>query len=239
MIEKLDVLAFSAHPDDIEMSCGGTVIKLVESGKKVGIVDLTRGELGTRGTPETRAQEAEEASRLMGISLRENLGLLDGRIGESDEEISAVILAIRKFQPEVILACAMEDRHPDHGSTASLVERSVFLSGLKNFEVIGDEGNPPWRPRAVYHYIQDRYIDPDFVVDITDQYEKRKKVIASFKSQFYDPKSKETETYISTRKFQDYLEARAIAMGHRIGVHYGEGFTSVRKIGVSDITSLI
>ncbi len=239
MPDSLDVLAFAAHPDDIEMSCGGTIIKMVEEGKKVGIVDLTRGELGTRGNPELREQEANEASDLMGIQLRENLRLQDGMIGESEEEISAVVRALRRHRPGIVIACAMEDRHPDHGNAASLIERAVFLSGLKNFKVIDDEGNEPWRPKAVYHYIQDRYIEPDFVVDITGQYEKRKEVIACFKSQFFDPNSKETQTYISTKKFQDYLEARAIAMGHRIGVHYGEGFTSTRKIGVSDITKLI
>ncbi len=235
---KLDVLAFAAHPDDVEMSCGGTIIKLVQSGKKVGIVDITLGELGTRGTPETRKSEAAKAAELMQLAARENLELEDGRIGQSEEEISKVIMAIRKYRPDIILANAMEDRHPDHGSAAALIEKSVFLAGLKKYPLEG-EILDPWRPRAVYHYIQDRYIEPDFVVDITEQYEKRKQVIACFESQFYKQDSKEEETYISTKKFQDYLEARAVSMGHKIGVHFGEGFTSVRTMGVSDITSLI
>ncbi len=237
MSHQTDILAFGAHPDDVEMSCGGTLIKAVEEGSSVVIVDLTSGELGTRGTPELRREEAKSAGEVIGIKSREFLGLRDGMIGESPEEIEKVIVAIRKYRPKTILACAMHDRHPDHGRTAELIERAWFLAGLKKYEVPSQ--NEPWRAKVVYHYIQDRFIEPDFVVDISKQYQKRSEAIACYKSQFFDPNSSEEETYISSKKFQTYLEARAVAMGQRIGAQYGEGFTSKRKVGVSSLNNLI
>jgi N-acetylglucosamine malate deacetylase 1 len=239
MSQKISVLAFGAHPDDVEMGCGGTVLKLIQSGRSVGIIDLTIGEMGTRGSSEIRTMEAENAGKKLGISIREYLGLKDGMIGDSPQEISAVIRVLRKYQPDIVLASAMEDRHPDHGHAATLIEQACFFSGLKNYPIFEDKGHEPWRPRIIYHYIQDRYLEPDFIVDISSQYDKRKEAIDCYKSQFYKPGSKEDETYISSKIFQSYLEARAISMGHRIGVAYGEGFTGKRKIGVDDLGSLI
>jgi len=239
MEQKISVLAFGAHPDDVEMSCGGTVLKLIQSGKKVGIIDLSQGELGTRGNSEIRAREANEAGKKLGLTIRQTLNLKDGMIGNSPKELSAVIRVLRKYQPDIVLACAIEDRHPDHGNAASLIDQACFLSGLKKYPLFEDKGHERWRPKIIYHYIQDRYLEPDIIVDISEQYDKRKEVINCFESQFYKPDSKEEETYISTKIFQSYLEARAISMGHKIGVAYAEGFTANRKIGVNDLSSLI
>lgn len=234
---KLDILVLAAHPDDAEISCGGTIAKHVSLGHAVGIVDFTRGELGTRGTPEIRAEEAKEGARILGVSVRENLGLKDGFFQNDPENQMPVIRTIRKFRPEIVLANAVYDRHIDHGKGASLGYDASFLSGLAKIETVGEDGKKqaPWRPTAVYHYIQSNLIEPDFIVDITDFQETKMKAVKAFKTQFFDPNSKEPNTYISSPLFIKMLEARAMEFGHAIGVPYGEGFTVRRYPGVKSL----
>ncbi|TGE28645.1 bacillithiol biosynthesis deacetylase BshB1 [Hymenobacter metallicola] len=238
---KLDILAFGAHPDDVEMSAAGTLLAAAALGKKIGIVDFTRGELGTRGTPATRAAEAEAASRILGLSVRENLGLPDGFFRNDREHQLPLIAALRRYQPDVVLCNAIHDRHPDHGRGASLASEACFLSGLRMIETFGPDGQPqqPWRPRTVYHYIQDRQIAPDFVVDISEFWPGKWASIQAYKTQFFDPNSTEPVTYLSTPVFSQFMEARAREFGHIIGVEFGEGFTRERPVGVRDITALI
>lgn len=237
---KLDILVIAAHPDDAELGCGGTIIKHTSLGHKVGIVDLTRGELGTRGTPETREKEASDSAKILGVSVRENLGLADGFFQNDPESQLAVIRAIRNYQPRIILANAIFDRHIDHGKGASLAYDASFLSGLIKIETLGKDGNKQsaWRPDAVYHYIQSQFINPDFVIDISSEWEGKMKAIKSFSSQFFNPDSKEPETYISKPGFLKMLEARAVEYGHAIGATYGEGFTARRVIGVDSLFHL-
>jgi len=236
-MNKLDILVFAIHPDDAELGCGGTILKHVSLGKKVGIIDLTRGELGTRGTPEIREQESVIATKLMGIHVRERLSLPDGFFEINKENSLQLVKMIRKYQPEIILANAVADRHPDHGKGATLVSESCFLSGLIKVETTGDDSKPQhaWRPKAVYNYIQDRYAHPNFVIDITDFMEKKLEVIKAYRSQVYDPNSKEPETPISTEEFLDFLYARARDLGRIINVKYAEGFTVERTIGVNSL----
>ena len=238
---KLDILAFGAHPDDVEMSCAGTLLAAAAVGKKIGIVDFTRGELGTRGTAITRAEEAENATRILGLHARENLGLPDGFFRNDREHQLPLVAAIRRYQPDVVLCNAIHDRHPDHGRGAQLASDACFLAGLRRVETLGDDGQPqlPWRPRVVYHYIQDRQIAPDFVVDITAHWAKKWESIQAYKTQFHDPESTEPTTYLSTPVFSNFMEARAREFGHLIGAEYGEGFTRERPVGVRDITELI
>lgn len=238
---KLDILAFASHPDDIELGCAGTLIAHVEAGLKVGIVDLTVGELGTRGTPETRLQEASDAAKVMGISVRENLGFADGFFQNDREHQLKVIEMVRKYKPELVIANAVHDRHPDHGRGAELVTEACFKSGLKMIktqDMDGDE-QEAWRPKAVYHYIQDRLITPDFVVDVTPYWEQKMEAIRAFKSQFHNPDDTSPNTYISSPEFLDFIEARAKELGHAIGVTYGEGFTKERHLGVKNLFDLI
>ena len=238
---KLDILAFAAHPDDIELSCAGTLLVHLAAGKKVGIIDLTRGELGTRGTPEIRAQESAAATEIMGIHVRENLGFADGFFENNQAHQLKVIQAIRKFQPEIILMNAISDRHPDHGRASVLVSESCFLSGLKQIETVSESGEkqPAWRPKNVYHYIQDRWHTPDFVVDVSEHWDKKEAAIRAFKSQFFDPDSSEPNTYISSPEFLEYIKARSREMGHLVGVAFGEGFTKEKFIGVRSLFDLI
>lgn len=238
---KLDILVLAAHPDDAELGAGGTIAAHVAQGRKVGVVDFTRGELGTRGTPETRASEAAEGSEIMGLTVRENLGLADGFFRNDEAHQRAVIQAIRKYQPEIVLANAVHDRHSDHGKGAELATDACFLSGLVKIETKDEQGNlqKAWRPKAVYHYIQSQFIEPDFIVDITAHWETKVKAVKAFKTQFFDPTNKEPMTYISTSEFMDLIEARAIEFGHAIGVKYGEGFTVRRYPGVSDLFHLV
>ncbi|MDB5261523.1 MAG: GlcNAc-PI de-N-acetylase [Adhaeribacter sp.] len=238
---KLDILAFASHPDDVELGCAGTIISHLHQGKKVGVADLTQGELGTRGTPEIRAQESEAASRLLGLHARVNLGLADGFFRNDKDQLLAVVKVIRQFQPEIILTNAIHDRHPDHGRGAALVSEACFLAGLKQIKTIGAAGQEQgaWRPEAVYNYIQDRFIQPDLVVDITDYWEQKLATIRAFKSQFYDPENNTSNTYISNPDFLKFVEARAREMGHSIGVTFGEGFTKERNIGVRNLFDLI
>ena len=237
---KLDILVLAAHPDDAELGCGGTIAKHVALGYKLGIVDFTKGELGTRGSPETRAKEAVEASKTLGISVRENLGLPDGFFQNDKTHQLEVIRAIRKYQPSVVITNAVYDRHSDHGKGASLAYDSCFLSGLSKIETI-DKGvkQDAWRPSAVYHFIQSQLIEPDFVVDITEYWQKKMEAIKAFKSQFFDPQSKEPQTYISSPDFLRMVESRSIEFGHAIGVQYGEGFTVRRYPGVKSLFDLI
>lgn len=237
---KLDILVLAAHPDDAELGCGGTIAKHTALGDKVGIVDLTRGELGTRGTPETRRQEAAQSAKILGISVRENLELRDGFFQNDAESQLVVIRAIRKYQPRIILANALYDRHVDHGKSASLAYDASFLSGLVKIDTSDSDGKKqlPWRPEAVYHFVQSEFITPDFVVDISGQWETKMNAIKAFSSQFFNPASIEPETYISKPGFLKMLEARAVEYGHAIGATYGEGFSARRFIGVNSLFDL-
>ncbi|MFZ9145146.1 MAG: bacillithiol biosynthesis deacetylase BshB1 [Aquirufa sp.] len=224
---KLDILVMAAHPDDAELSCAGTILKHIAAGKKVGIVDFTRGELGTRGTPEIRLQESADATKILGLHARENLGIRDGFFRNDEETQLKLIEVIRKYQPDIVLANALEDRHPDHGKGAQLAIDACFLSGLRQIKT-GDLS--AWRPAQVYHYIQDRYLEPDFVVDISSQWDLKEAAIRAFKSQFFDPNSAEPASYISSPDFLNFIQARAMEMGHKIGVKYGEGFQSQKTL---------
>ena len=233
---KLDILVLAAHPDDAELGCGGTIAKHVALGHKVGIVDLTKGELGTRGTVQSREQEAADSGKILGISARENLGLQDGFFRNHQEEQLTVVKAIRKYQPEIILANAIFDRHPDHAKASDLAFDAAFLAGLSKVETSVDgKLQMAWRPKVMYHYIQSLYINPEFVVDVSDFWEKKMDAIRAFKTQFFDPKSSEPNTYISNPSFLKMVESRAQEMGHAIGVKYGEGFTVRRFIGVKSL----
>lgn len=234
---KLDILVLASHPDDAEISCGGTVAKHVSLGHKVGIIDFTRGELGTRGTPEIRADEAKKAAGILGVSVRENLGLRDGFFQNDPDSQLAVIRSIRKYKPDIVLANAITDRHIDHGRGASLGYDACFLSGLVKIETVNENGQKqaPWRPSSVYHYIQSHYIKPDFIVDISGFMDVKMNAVRAFKTQFFDPESSEPETYISSPRFLKMLEARAIEYGHAIGREFGEGFTVRQASGVESL----
>lgn len=238
---KLDILAIAAHPDDVELGCAGTLLASMAQGRRVGIVDLTRGELGTRGTPEIRAAEAEAAAKILGAEVRDNVGLPDGFFQNDKEHQLALIPYIRKYQPDIVLANAQEDRHPDHGKGANLIYDACFFSGLRQITTFDESGNPQaaWRPKFIYHFTQDRYIKPDFVVDITPYWKKKEEAIRAFRSQFYDPSSPEPNSYISSPEFLEFVEARSKEYGHYIGVKYGEGFTTRRILGIDNLWSLI
>jgi len=236
---KLDVLVFAAHPDDAELGCSGTIAAQIAQGNKVGIVDFTQGEMGTRGTPEIRLQEAENAAKILGLTIRENLGFQDVFFRDDEEHQLKLIQAIRKYQPEIVLANAVNDRHPDHGKGSSLASKACFMSGLAKIETFQDGiVQSPWRPKFVYHYIQNNYIEPDFIVDISEFWELKIKSIAAFGSQFYNPSSQEPASFISSPEFLPFIEARARELGHRINVKYAEGFTVERYIGVSNLFDL-
>lgn len=240
---KLFVLAFGVHPDDVELSCSGTLINEIKKGNKAGVIDLTAGELGTRGSAEKRALEAALASRVMGLSIRENLGMRDGFFVNDEQHQLKVIRAIRKYQPEIVLANILDDRHPDHGRAGKLVSDACFLAGLSKIETSDDDGKlqQRWRPKHLLHYIQDRHHEPNLVVDITDVFEQRMEAIKAYATQFHtSPEgAKGTQTYISTPDFLDGLIARARLMGKRIGVKYAEGFLSQKSIGVRSIENIV
>jgi N-acetylglucosamine malate deacetylase 1 len=239
---KLDILAITAHPDDVELSCAGTLLAQIALGKKVGLLDLTRGELGTRGTPEGRLQEAANASAILGLSVRDNAGLADGYFTNDEQHQRVIMSFIRKYQPDIVITNAIDDRHPDHGRAARLVADSCFYSGLRMIQTQDEQGGeqPAWRPRQVFHAIQDRFIKPDFVVDITPYMDKKIEAMLAFRSQFFVPdyqgSSDEPQSYISTPEFFEFIRARAQEMGHAIGVKYGEGFTTPRMLGVQDLS---
>ncbi len=234
-MNKLDILVFAAHPDDVELACSGTVLKHISLGYKVGIVDLTKGELGTRGSAAIRSEETKVASELLGIHIRENLGFRDGFFEIDEVHLLKVVEVIRKYQPNIILANAASDRHPDHKRAGDLVSRANFLSGLLKVQT---ENQTHWRAKAVYRYIQDNYMEPDFVVDISGFETKKLDAIKAFKSQFYDPNSNEPSTPISREDFLEFVLARAKQFGRPINAEYGEGFTVERYIGVDNLLSL-
>lgn len=237
---KLDLLVFGAHPDDVELSCSGALLVEKMKGKRVGIIDLTRGELGTRGTAEKRRQEATDAASIMGIATRENLDMADGFFKNDEAHQRKIISVIRKYQPEVVLCNAPEDRHPDHGRAADLVYAAAFLSGLAKVETEYNSSlQPAWRPKYVFNYIQDRYLTPDFVVDITPVFEKKIEAIKAYKTQFFNPESDEPETYISSPEFLESIIYRSKMFGKFIGVKYAEGFISKKVIGVSSFDAFI
>lgn len=233
---KLDILALAAHPDDVELGCGGTLAKHIALGKKAGIVDFTKGELGTRGSKQTREQEARASADILAVSVRENLNFKDGFFSNDESHQREVIRMIRKYQPDIVLANAVYDRHPDHGRGAELAFESCFLAGLSKIETEeGGRSQQAWRPKVLYHYIQSQWIKPDFIVDVSDHWEKKMEAVKAFKTQFHDPNSSEPETYISSQGFLKMLEARGIELGHAIGARYGEGFTTRRTLGVNSL----
>jgi bacillithiol biosynthesis deacetylase BshB1 len=237
---KLDILAFGAHPDDVELSCAGTLMVEKMHGKKIGVVDLTQGELGTRGSAELRKQEAAAAAEILQLDVRENLELADGFFKNDEVHQRQIIRAIRKYQPEIILCNAPDDRHPDHGRSAQLLEDAVFLSGLRKIETI-DNGlvQTVWRPSYVFNYIQDRYLHPNFVMDISAVMEQKLASIRAYGTQFENPDLDEPQTYISTPDFLDSVIYRAKMYGKMIGVKYAEGFISRKMIGFNSFDAFI
>lgn len=236
---KLDLLVFAVHPDDAELGCSGTILKAVAEGKKVGIVDLTRGELGTRGSAELRDQEAVRSAQILGLHVRENLGMKDGFFKNDEEHQLQIIRMIRKYQPEIVLCNALEDRHPDHGRASALLYDAAFLSGLPKIETkIEGKIQQAWRPRLLLNYIQDRYIKPDIIIDITPFWEQKVAAIQAFESQFFNPELDEPDTYISSPDFLKGIEARAREYGKSIQATYAEGFTSKKLLGVNSLFDL-
>jgi bacillithiol biosynthesis deacetylase BshB1 len=237
---KVDILAIGVHPDDVELSCSGTIAKHVAMGKKVGILDLTLGELGTRGTPEIRTKEANDSAKVLGVSFRTQLDLKDGFFQNDPKHQEAIIRQIRKYQPDIVLCNAVRDRHPDHGRAAQLTADACFYSGLARIPTSLDGAEQKaWRPKAVYNYIQDQYIEPDFVIDVTAYMDIKMKSIMSFASQFYDPKSKEPQTPISSKEFLEYINSKMSVWGRSIGVAYAEGYTVKRYPGVNSLFDLL
>jgi len=237
---KLDILAFGAHPDDIELGCGGTLAKEISLGKKVGAIDLTRGELGTRGSAEIRDQESAAAAKILGFTIRENLGMKDGFFVNDENHQRTIIQMIRKYQPKIVICNAVEDRHIDHGKGGSLVSDACFLSGLRKIQTSYEGQNQEaWRPQIVYHYIQWRNLKPDFVVDITGFTDIKREAILAYSSQFYDPNTNEPETPIATKNFLESLDYRAKDLGRLIGKDFGEGFTAERYLAVNSLGDLI
>lgn len=240
---KLDLLAFGVHPDDIELSCAGTLLIEKNNGKKIGVVDLTQGELGTRGTPERRKEEAEKSAIILGLDIRENLEMADGFFRNDETNQRKIITVLRKYRPEIILCNAPDDRHPDHGRSAQLTTDAAFLSGLIKIETKDKKGKKQeaWRPKYVFNYIQDLYFKPNFVIDVSDVFDKKIEAIEAFTTQFYNPNSKEKEpqTYISSPEFLESVINRAKMYGKMIGVKYAEGFISKKMIGVKTFDALI
>jgi bacillithiol biosynthesis deacetylase BshB1 len=238
-ISEVDILALAAHPDDVELACSGTLIRAVEQGMKVGICDMTRGELGTRGNPDLRLVEAEKARSIIGADFRVNLGMADGLFDASEENKLAIVKVIRQARPRLLFVNAPIDRHPDHGRASELQKNAVFLSGLRKIETDHEgSGQTAHRPDLVLHYIQDNYLNPTFIVDVSDQWETKMRSIFAFSSQFYDPHSKEPESPISSKHFMDYVEGRGIQFGRLIGKQFGEGFISDRPIGVNSLSDI-
>jgi len=239
-MQKLDILAFGAHPDDVELGCGGSLIAAVAEGKKVGIVDLTEGELGTRGTAPVRLKEASLAGEIIGATIRENLGMKDGFFVNDQAHQMAIIAIIRKYQPNIILCNAPEDRHPDHGRAAKLVVDAAFLSGLVKIQTtLNGVAQAAWRPTQVFHYIQSRNLTSNFVVDISAHMDKKMESILAHASQFYNPNSNEPNTFISSNSFLEFIKGRAKELGQQIGVQYAEGFISEKMIGIQSFEALI
>jgi N-acetylglucosamine malate deacetylase 1 len=236
---KLDILAIGVHPDDVELSCSGTLMKHMKAGKICGIVDLTAGELGTRGSGQLRLEEASQAAKILGVAVRDNLGMADGFFKNDKEHQLEIIKKLRQYQPEIVLCNAVSDRHPDHGRAAQLVSEACFYSGLRRIETSLDgKSQEAWRPKAVYHYIQDRLLKPDFVVDVSEFVDRKMEAIKAFKSQFYNPESNEPESPISVKNFFDVVLGKMTAHGRDAGYDYAEGFTVERVHGISDLFDL-
>ena len=238
---KVDILAFGAHPDDVELSCGGTILKEIHNGKTVGIIDLTKGELGTRGTVQTRATEASNAASILGVSFRKNLSFSDGFIANDKAHQLEVIKLIRHHQPEIVLCNAIDDRHIDHGVASKLVSDACFLSGLIKIEtksLDSEAVQAPWRPKSIYHYIQWKPLEPDFVVDISDHIDKKMESVMAYSTQFYNPNSQDPETPISSKNFVDSVRYRAADLGRLIGVGYAEGFNVERLPAIDSLFDL-
>ena len=239
-IMKVDILAIGAHPDDVELGCGGTIAKLISEHKTVAVVDLTRGEMGTRGTDLTRKAEAESAARILGLSARENLEMRDGFLLHSEEYQLRIVKMIRKYRPEIVLCNAVDDRHPDHAKGAKLVSDACFLSGLRKVETeLGGASQDVWRPKHIFHYIQWKNIVPDFVIDITGFLDQKIEACLAYKTQFYDPESKEPMTPIATKDFLESLTYRAQDLGRLSGVTYAEGFTTEKLVALKNFEGII
>jgi len=242
---KLDLIAFGVHPDDIELSCSGTLLVEKQRGRKVGVIDLTRGELGTRGDAETRRTEAKASAEILGLDMRENLEMADGFFENNEENKRKIIRALRTYRPEIIICNAIDDRHPDHGRSARLVSDAAFLAGLIKIQTADDEGKDqaPWRPKYVFNYIQDLYLNPDFVMDISGVFETKLRSIEAFSSQFYVPaahgRQGEPQTYISSPEFLESVINRSKMFGRMIGVQYAEGFVSRKMVGIRSFDALI
>ncbi len=237
---KLDILAFGVHPDDVELSCAGVLLVEQKNGKKTGIIDLTQGELGTRGTAATRKTEAADAAKILGVDIRENLEMADGFLQNDEVHQRKIITSIRNYQPEIILCNAPEDRHPDHGKSSKLVADAAFLSGLMKIETeLNGTLQQAWRPKYVFRYIQDRFLQPDFVVDITAVFEQKIEAMKAYKTQFNNPDTDEPQTYISTPDFLDSVIYRHKWFGKMIGVKYAEGFITEKIIGIKNFDAII
>jgi bacillithiol biosynthesis deacetylase BshB1 len=237
---KIDFLAFGAHPDDVELGCGGTVAKMISEGKKVAIVNLTQGELGTRGTEETRKKEAENAAKILKISALENLKMKDGFFINDEKHQLEIIKMIRKYRPEIVFANAIEDRHPDHAKAAKLVSDACFLSGLTKIETsLNGEKQQKWGPKHIFHYIQWKPVKPDFVVDISDFIAKKIDACLAYKTQFYDPESNEPLTPIATKDFLESLTYRAQDLGRLSGTLYAEGFTTEKLVALKNFDGIV
>ena len=238
---KLDVLAIGVHPDDVELGCSGTLINEIKRGKKVGIVDLTQGELGTRGTIATRNEEASKAAKIIGAHARENLKMRDGFFKNDEEHQMKLVQILRKYQPEIVFGNILEDRHPDHGRAGNLIYDACFLSGLKQVKTTTEAGEEQekWRPKYLFHYIQDRFYEPDFIVDITDSFEQRMESVRAYTTQFHNPSSNEPATYISNPEFLEAIISRARLLGKRIGVQFAEGFLTKKNIGLKNLDAFI
>ena len=232
---KLDILAFGAHPDDIELGCSGTILKHLKKGLTIGVIDLTGGELGTRGTVETRNQESIQATKVLGVQLRENMGFKDGFFENNEKNKIELIKKIREYRPEIVLTNAPTDRHPDHGRASDLTIDACFLSGLEKIET----GQDVWKPKHIYHYIQFNTILPDFVVDITEEMDKKLESVLCYKTQFYNPDSKESETIISSEDFLESVKYRARDLGRQSDCKYAEGFVSNQTLKINSLKDLI
>ncbi|WP_298238802.1 bacillithiol biosynthesis deacetylase BshB1 [uncultured Algibacter sp.] len=238
---KLDILAIGAHPDDVELGCGATIAKEIANGKKVGIIDLTRGELGTRGTAETRDEESFNAGKILGVKMRTNMEFADGFFVNDKKHQLEIIKMIRKYKPELVICNAVDDRHIDHGKGSKLVSDACFLSGLLKIDTKiedEDEWQEPWRPKQVYHYIQWKNLTPDLIVDVSGYMDKKLEAVFAYKTQFYDANSNEPETPISSKNFADSVMYRANDLGRLVGVEYGEGFTVERLVAVDSLFHL-
>ena len=235
---SVDLLIIMAHPDDAELCCSGTILSCIDNDLSVGMIDLTRGELGTRGSGKVRIEEAKNAAKVLGVNFRYNLELRDGFISDDEESIFEVVKIIREFKPKVIITNSKTDRHPDHESAARLVKKACFLSGLIKISTKKDNlDQESWRPKSLLYSIQNNYVEPHFVVDVSKYIDVKINAIKCFKSQFYDPKSKENDSFISTKEFMDFIKSRSIEMGHSIGVKHGEGFTSENKLKLTSLDS--